>query len=230
VRDETCIASHIKFCSILCTGFFFILCNDVPSHVSGQEAGRVAEAQGWCETIAVGEVWLRFCSICAIELCSNAGPGVAPVQLGVGVAGGAQCIGHALRAGAAAHADHVTSATDFRNAFNTISRDAVLAAVAKRHAQLFPIARWSYSCTARLWVHGGPLGHELLWSTTGVPWSDPIRTLLFALGLQGPLEDIVRDVPEVRVVAYLEVFRCSSQDCSDYFTSEMRGVGSASHV
>jgi hypothetical protein len=28
--------------------------------------------------------------------------------------------------------------------------------------------------------------------------------LLFALGLQGPLEDIVRDIPEVRVVAYFD--------------------------
>jgi hypothetical protein len=101
--------------------------------------------KGGVRPIAVGEVWLRFCSLCAIELCYNAGPGLAPIQWDVGVAGGAQCIGHALRAGAAAHADHVTCATDFRNAFNTISLDAVLAAVAERHLQLFPCARWAYS-------------------------------------------------------------------------------------
>jgi hypothetical protein len=90
--------------------------------------------KGGVRPIAVGEVWLRFCSLCAFDLCSNAGPGLAPIQLGVGEAGGAQCIGHALRAGAAAHADHATCDADFRNAFNTISRDAVLAAVTERHS------------------------------------------------------------------------------------------------
>ena len=77
--------------------------------------------KGGVRPIAVGEVWMRFCSLCAIELCSDAGPSLAPIQNGVGVAGGAQCIGHALRAGAKAHPDHVTVATDFNNAFNTIS-------------------------------------------------------------------------------------------------------------
>jgi hypothetical protein len=95
---------------------------------------------------------------------------------------------------------HDTYATDFRTAFNTISHDAVLAAVTERHPQLFPLARWAYSRSAGLWVHGGPPGHELLVFYT----SDPIEPLFFALGLQGPFKDIVRDFPEVRVVAYLD--------------------------
>jgi hypothetical protein len=47
-------------------------------------------------------------------------------------------------------------------------------------------------------------GRELLWSTTDVRQGDRFAPLLFALGLQGPLEEIVRDLPEVRVVAYLD--------------------------
>ena len=162
------------------------------------------KSKGGIRPIAVGEVFMRFCCLCAIELCSDAGPGLAPIQLGVGVAGGAQCIGHALRAGAKAHPDHVTCATDFRNAFNTISRDAILQAVSERHPELFPFVHWAYSSPAELWVQGGPNGHELLWSTTGVRQGDPIGPLLFSLGLQGPLEEVARDFPEVRVVAYLD--------------------------
>jgi hypothetical protein len=173
-------------------------------HMLASRLVALQKRKGGVRPIAVGEVWMRFCSLCAIELCSNAGPDLAPIQLGVGVAGGAQCIGHALRAGAAAHPDHVTCATDFRNAFNTISRDAVLAAVSERHPQLFPFVQWAYAGPAELWVHGGPRGHELLWSTTGVRQGDPIGPLLFALGLQGPLEEIVKDFPLVRVVAYLD--------------------------
>ena len=86
--------------------------------------------KGGVHPVAVGEVWMRFCSICALALCPEAGLDLASLQLGVGVAGGAQCIGHALRTGAEAHPDHVTVATDVRNAFNTMHRSAVLQAVA----------------------------------------------------------------------------------------------------
>ena len=93
------------------------------------------KSKGGIRPIAVGEVWLRFCSLCAIVLCDNAGRALAPKQLGVGVAGGAQCISHI--AGVMANPDYVTVATDMRNAFNTTHRTAVLKAVAELLPQLF---------------------------------------------------------------------------------------------
>ena len=81
------------------------------------------------------------------------------------MAGGEQCIGYALRAGVMANPDYVTVATDMRNA---IHRTSVLKAVAERLPQLFAFVNGAYSVPAELWVHGGPNGHELLWSTTGV--------------------------------------------------------------
>ena len=71
--------------------------------------------------IAIGEVWARLASMCAMAACSEVGPGLAPLQLGVGVPGGAQCLGHAVRAGVLAQPDHVTVQLDWRNAFNCIS-------------------------------------------------------------------------------------------------------------
>jgi hypothetical protein len=74
----------------------------------------------------------------------------------------------------------------------------------ERHPKLFTYARWAYSRPAELWVHGGPRGHELLWSTTGVRQGDPIGHVLSSLGLQAPLREIVKDFLEVRIVAYLD--------------------------
>ena len=39
------------------------------------------KSKGGIRPIAVGEVWLRFCSLCAIVLCDNAGRAIAPKQL-----------------------------------------------------------------------------------------------------------------------------------------------------
>ena len=162
------------------------------------------KSKGGIRPIAVGEVWLRFCSLCAIVLCDNAGRALAPKQLGVGVAGGAQCIGHALRAGVMANPDYVTVATDMRNAFNTIHRTAVLKSVAERLPQLFAFVNWAYSVPAELWVHGGPNGHERLWSTTGVRQGDPLGPLLFSLGMQDVLDTLEGEHPDVLLLAYLD--------------------------
>ena len=126
------------------------------------------------------------------------------VQLGVGVPGGAQCICHALCAGAEARPDHVTVATDVRNEFDTMHRSAVLQAVAERYPQLCTFVNWAYAPAAELWVHGRPNGHKRLWSTTGVRQGDRMGPLQFALGLQGPLQNLASEFPEVRVLAYLD--------------------------
>lgn len=63
-----------------------------------------------------------------------------PFELvGVGGSGGAQCAGHAMRAGSKAHPEHPMVATDFRDEFNTISCEAVLQAVADRQPRLLPL-------------------------------------------------------------------------------------------
>jgi hypothetical protein len=109
-----------------------------------------------------------------------------------------------IERGAAANANKITCATDFCNAVNTVSNDAVLGAMAERQSQLFPFARLAYLCPVELWVHGEPRGDELLWRTTGVRQGDLIVPLLIALSLQESHKNIVKDFPEVRVVASLE--------------------------
>ena len=72
---------------------------------------------GGIRPIAIGEVWARLMSMCAMAACPQIGPSLAPLQVGVGVRGGAQCLGHAIRAGVLQHPDHVTVQLDFKNAF-----------------------------------------------------------------------------------------------------------------
>ena len=64
--------------------------------------------------------------------CPGAGQALAPLQLGVGVRGGSQIIGHAISSGIAADPNCVTLQLDYRNAFNSICRSSMLKAVEKR--------------------------------------------------------------------------------------------------
>jgi hypothetical protein len=76
--------------------------------------------------IAIGEVWARLVSRCAMASSPCIGSQVAPLQVGVGVKRGPQVLSHAIRAGLLAHPEDVTMQLDFRNAFNSSSREAML--------------------------------------------------------------------------------------------------------
>ena len=89
------------------------------SHIPEQRACRLVplKKKGTVDgvrPIAVGEVWLRLAAICAMEACPTKGSSMLPHQFGVGGAGGAQCVGHAVKAGILAHPEHVTTQVDFK--------------------------------------------------------------------------------------------------------------------
>jgi hypothetical protein len=133
---------------------------------------------GGVRPIAIGEVWMRLFSICALSECAGLGPSLAPLQVGVGIRGGAQCLGHAIRAGVSEHPDHVTLQLDFSNEFNKLNRNAMRNAVASRAPQLLKYVRWSY-------MQASPLRlakvEDPLWSKAGVRQGDPCGPALFAL-------------------------------------------------
>jgi hypothetical protein len=106
--------------------------------------------------IAVGEVWLRLASLCAMAACPDTGPALAHLQLGVGVPGGSQCVGHVLRLSLSCCPEEMTLLLDFQNAFNSASRQALLQAVACRGPRLLPFAAWTYRTHRLLVVRGAP--------------------------------------------------------------------------
>jgi hypothetical protein len=98
----------------------------------------------------------------------------------------------------------VTLQLDFRNAFNSVSRTALLQAVASRAPRLLPFAPWTFRSHGPLVVLGAPADATPLTSQSRVRHGDPCGPLLFALALQGPLERVLDAFTDVRVVAYAD--------------------------
>jgi hypothetical protein len=95
---------------------------------------------------------------------------------------------HALAAGIAAEPDCVTVQLDLWNAFNTLSRQRMLEAVAQRCPSLLPFASWSYVTPTPLWLQSST---ATIASTRGMRQGDPCRPLFLALALQGLLEELL---------------------------------------
>jgi hypothetical protein len=68
------------------------------------------------------EVWYRIAALCALAACPNAGSSLAPLQLCMGVSGGSQIIGHALRADMQAEPNSVTIQLDWKNVTPSAAR------------------------------------------------------------------------------------------------------------
>jgi hypothetical protein len=75
---------------------------------------------------------------------------------------------------------------DWQNAFNTLRRDRMLAAVEERCPALLHMV--AYKQPSRLMVHQAP--GVVIHSRSGVRQGDPLGPLLFALTLQGPLKQV----------------------------------------
>jgi len=101
--------------------------------------------------------------------------------------------------------------TDCSNAFNTVSRSAVLEAVLKRVPGLLPFVRFSYDRESRLvFVNNqfsGAPGEEALrtfMSRTGVQQGDPLGPVLFALAVLEVLERVLAQHPDADISAFAD--------------------------
>jgi hypothetical protein len=63
---------------------------------------------------------------------------------------------------------------DFANAFNSIFRAALVAAVSQRQPQLLPLVTWLYGQHSNLWVVGAPPDTPPVHSQKGVRQGDPV--------------------------------------------------------
>ena len=89
-----------------------------------------------------------------------------PYQFNVGVAGGAQCVGHAVKAGFLAHPEQV----DFTNTLNLLCHASMLRAVRKRATGLANLVASIYCKHSELLVRGATASspHPVTdWGTTG---------------------------------------------------------------
>ena len=84
--------------------------------------------------------------------------------------------------------DFAVVKVDMRNAFNLVSRQAILDECALHFPELLPWATWCYAAHPLLWH---PMGH--ISSEAGVQQGDPLGPLLFALVLQKIINAIDAD-------------------------------------
>ena len=176
----------------------------IPELLDSRLIGLQKPNGGGLRPIAIGEAWLRLASLCAMAACPNAGRSLAPLQLGVGVSGGSQIIGQAIAAGITADPQCVTVQLDWRNAFNSLSREAMLAAIVKRQPTLLPFAAWTYKQSSRLFVDGMPSSTPPILSQCGVRQGDPCGVLYFSLTTQDILEKVRILHPEAPILSYTD--------------------------
>ena len=134
------------------------------------------------QPIAVGEAIRRLVGKCLCSMTkAKAHDFLAPFQLGVACQGGAEKIIHGLRSCVDEHWQEVDFAVlkiDLLNAFNRVSRQAVLNACALHIPELLPWSQWCYGQHPALWHSLGTISSEI-----GVQQGDPLGPLLFCLVL-----------------------------------------------
>ncbi|KAL5475102.1 hypothetical protein EMCRGX_G027157 [Ephydatia muelleri] len=144
-------------------------------------------------SIAVGETLKgRLTGKCLCSLVKDkASSFFEPLQLGVACPHGTEKVVHGLRKCIEEHwgdEDFVVLKTDMRNAFNLISRQALLSECSLFFPELLPWASWCYGSQPYLWH---PLGH--LTSESGVQQGDPLGPLFFSLVLHKVIAAIDAD-------------------------------------
>ena len=161
-------------------------------YLAGGNLFAALKKQGGHRPIAVGEFFRRLTSKCIGKKATiDTAPYLAPLQLGVGVRGGAEAAIHAANAIFNDTEIPVSRKwvlqVDFANAFNGISREEMLAEIRR---QCPKASAWAGICYAQ----GSHLffGNHRLSSTSGAQQGDPLASLFFALILH-PLLLRIRD-------------------------------------
>lgn len=179
----------------------FLLEGNLPSSVTvslfGANLFAIRKNNGGIRPIAVGYVWRRLSAKVA---CSHArevsSSLLGPRQLGFGVSGGTEAAVRAARC----YLENMDSSKlfvkiDFRNAFNTVRRDAILDAVAKHLPELLPFAASTLSTPSDL-----QFANFTLQSEEGAQQGDPLGPLYFCLAII----DLLKALKSELVLAYLD--------------------------
>jgi hypothetical protein len=90
---------------------------------------------------------------------------------------------------------------DCRKAFSTVYHVTIFQAVATNAPSVMLFLHWAYGGSPRIFVRSAPNNADPIYAASGVNQGDPLRPLLFALALMGPLRTVTAALPEAHVIA-----------------------------
>ena len=218
LRDEVCRRGLATLVADICnhrlpseSSKFLLACNLTALDKGGNRV----------RPIAVGEVFYKLAAQYALRLVVGKVPAIlAPLQQGVGEPGGCENIINTVNRLLLQNGrPRCALLVDFQNAFNSVSRTAVLRELGN-HPALAPIWRishWAYSTVSPLLtVDANGRRIERLASSQGVRQGDPLAPLLFALAAHPhyvrALQRARRTGSEVFGFAYLDDFTIVADD------------------
>jgi hypothetical protein len=130
------------------------------------------------------------------------------IQLGVGTSCGAEKIVHTVQNFILTKPTEDAILIDFRNAFNTVSREIILQAIKIQLPNMYPFVSTIYDASPNLWFKSPPTPNQpptvsSILSAEGAQQGDPLGPLLFALAVMPLLKDLDRALGGI-VRAYLD--------------------------
>ncbi|CAI7805471.1 unnamed protein product [Closterium sp. NIES-53] len=160
---------------------------------------------GGARPIAIGECLTRLAAKAALTVMGeSARDHFLPLQYGVAVPGGAEAIIHAARSFTDSRPQCLVLQTDIANAFNSISRQAIIDAIQDNNlSPLLPLVKLAYGNPSHLLLDANFVSPPLS-SKRGVRQGDPLGPLLFAAGMHPALCETASAHPKVLCLAYAD--------------------------
>jgi hypothetical protein len=172
-----CVADIIND---IITGKFQVGGN-VWAELTARRGVALTKADGRPRPVGIGEIFMRMAAaLLRKQVAAKIAEAVGVHEYASGRSGGVEAVAHTVRC----HADHgeLVVQTDFKNAFGTVSRQAVLAATQKFVPELLPLVLFMYGQPTPT-IFGGSRGQPELrvMQEEGVIQGCPLGGDLFAI-------------------------------------------------